>query len=539
MTNALIFSLLEVTPGWAATAHAAGLAPGDVAAILEEAARFAAAELAPLAACADAEGCRVEGGRVRTPAGYRDAYARMGEAGWIAPDLGEALGGAGLPLELHVAASLHFEGAAMPFMMAAGASRAGAHLLAGLAPELAANWGPRLAAGTATATIAISEPDAGSDVGRIRTRATRAGEAWRIDGTKCWISFGDHDMAEDIAHLLLARTGAREEGTRGLSLFLVPSRTPSGAPNGITVERIEEKLGLHGSPTCVLRFEGAGATLLGEEGRGLPALFGMIELMRLQTGCQGAGVALASAALARRYADERRQGGDPAAPPVAIAEHPDVRRQLTALDAKAALLVALVLEAGVTLGAARAGDAEAARRAAFLLPLAKNFGGELGFAAASGAIQVLGGAGYTREWPAERHLRDARIITIYEGTTGMQAQDFLLRRLVRDGGHGLAAFLAAARAELAAHPAGPAIATAADLLTRLETLSAEVATFGERRLLAAADGYLRAGWCAVSALLACRLTGASAPLGRFWLAAAPAQMAAAEAATRLDPADLL
>ena len=528
MTHGLVPALLEGTPGWADQAARAGLDRDDVARILTEAERFADGVLAPLGARADAEGCRLVQGRVRTPEGYAETYARLGADGWLAPDLPPELGGQGLPLALHAAASLHFEGAAMPFLMAATASRAGAHLLAGAAPDLAAAWAPKLAAGAWTATICISEPDAGSDVGRIRTRATPDGERWRIDGTKCWISFGDHDMAPRIGHLLLARTGAPEEGTRALSLFLVPDRGEDGAANGITVERIEEKLGLHGAPTCVLRFEAAHGTLIGAPGRGLPELFRMIELMRLQVGCQGAGIALRAAALARRYAEERRQGGDPREPPVPIASHPDVRRQLIELDAQAALLSALVLEAAVALDEARRGDTASAARAGFLLPLAKTFGGELGFSAASGAIQVLGGAGYTSEWPAERYLRDARILTIYEGTTGMQAQDFLLRRLVRDEGAGLDAFLARARTELA----GTGEAGVAALLDRFDALSRSLAGRGAAELAHAADGYLRAGWCAVSAVLAarlCRLGGAPEAAGRHWLATSGARMGLAEA----------
>ncbi len=537
--SADLLARLEATPGWRDEARAAGLAREEVAAILTEAERFAATELAPLAAEADRVGCRLDAAGVVTPPGYPAAYRKLGEAGWIAPDLDEAFGGSGLPLALHVAASLHFEGAAMPFMMAAGASRAGAHLLAASAPELAREWAPALAAGRRAVTIAISEPDAGSDVGRIRTRATPDGDTWRIDGTKCWISFGDHDMCEAIGHLCLARTGPLEAGTRGLSLFLVPGR---GAGSGVSVERIEHKLGLHGSPTCVLNFAGARGHIIGEPGRGLPALFAMIELMRLQTAVQGAGIARSVAAMAGRYAGERHQGGDPAAPPVPIAVHLDVRRQLTALHARAALLEALVLDVAVTLAAAKRGNPDAAARAAFLLPIAKNFGGELAFEAASGAIQVLGGAGYTREWGAERHLRDARIITIYEGTTGMQAQDFTQRRLIRDRGAGLRAFLAAAADERAGRARAEGDGIAADLLARLGTLAASLSDAGEDRLLLAADGYLRAGWCAVSAVLACRLVAAGEPAatpGRFWLAGIEAAMSCAEAACRLDPGDVL
>ena len=437
----LIAAVLSRTPGWAAQAEAAGLDEVSVTQILEAAETRARDLLEPLAVCADAEGCRIEDGRVRTPEGYREAYRAIAGDGWVGTDLPEDLGGMGLPLALHVGATLPMEGAALPFMMALGSSRAGAHLLAGMAPELAETWVPRLATGEWTATICISEADAGSDVGRMRTRALRDESGWRIEGTKTWISFGDHDMADRIGHLLLARTGTAEEGTRGLSLFLVPSTTDDGTPNGIFVERIEEKLGLHGSPTCTLRFESAKGELIGPPGGGLPQLFRMIELMRLQVGTQGAGIALACAAICREYAAERRQGGHPAQPPVPIAEHPDVQRQLMMLDARAALLTALALETGVALQMAHEGDADAAAQMSFLLPLVKTFGGELGQASASGAIQVLAGAGYTREWPVERYYRDARIMTIYEGTTGIQALDFLMRRLLKDEGRGWQAFL--------------------------------------------------------------------------------------------------
>ncbi|MBR9764463.1 MAG: acyl-CoA dehydrogenase [Rhodobacteraceae bacterium] len=538
MSASLVAGLLQATPGWSELAAAAGLEAEDTAMILSEAWRLGEDLLEPLAARADAEGCRIEAGRLRTPEGYGAAFARLGADGWLAADLPEEVGGQGLPTALHAAASLGFEGAAMPFMMLAGSTRAAAHCLLATAPELAAVWAPKLASGEWAATICISEPDAGSDVGRIRTRAVPAGDHWRISGQKCWISFGDQDMTPRIGHLCLARTGAPEEGTRGLSLFLVPDVLDSGERNAIRLERIEEKLGLHGSPTCVMSFEGAEARMLGAPGRGLSALFHMIELMRLQTGCQGAGIALRSAALARRYAGERLQGGAPDVPPVPLLTHPDVRRQLLHLEARAALLVALVLEAAVTADQARDGDPRAALRQGFLLPLAKNFGGELAFEAASGALQVLGGAGYTREWPAERYLRDARIITIYEGTTGIQAQDFLLRRVLKDEGASLAAFLGAARAELAAGPAGAG--EASEVLDRFEALACRIAGAGApmEHLLGQADGFLRAGFAATSALLATRLS-ALGPRGATWaryhLHFAGSEMTAVETACALPP----
>lgn len=242
-----------------------------------------------------------------------------------------------------------FDGAATALMMAAAASRPAARLLATTAPELATVWAPKPAAGEWTASICISEPEAGSDVGRIRNRAAPDSGSWRITGQKCWISFGSRDMTSRIGHLLLARTGPPETGTRGLSLFLVPDRLDDGSSNAVTCTRIEEKMGLHGSPTCALSFDSARADLVGERGRGLPALFTMIRLMRLQCACHGAGIARRASDIAHGYAAERRQGGDPAAPPVPIDTHADVRRRLAELDARTTVLEAFVLELAGTL----------------------------------------------------------------------------------------------------------------------------------------------------------------------------------------------
>ncbi|MEQ5872885.1 acyl-CoA dehydrogenase family protein [Sagittula sp. NFXS13] len=516
MTPETLLSILNATPGWAEQAAASDLDDTATLHVLSEAAKFARTQLEPLAARADVEGCRIEEGRVKTPAGYAETFRRMGEDGWIAPDLAPDLGGMGLPLALHVTASSQMEGAALPFMMALGSTRAAAHCLAATAPELATQWSPKLADGTWAATICISEPDAGSDVGRIRTRATADGDAYRISGTKCWISFGDHDMAERIGHLCLARTGTVEDGTRGLSLFLIEG----GPENGTHVERIEEKLGLHGSPTCVVRFDAAKGTLIGTEGRGLPALFNMIELMRLQVGTQGAGIAATTATLARSYAEDRKQGGHPAQPPVAIIHHPDVQRQLMMMDARTHILAALLVETAVTLQQAQAGDPQARTLAPFLLPMAKTFGGELGQANADAAIQVLGGAGYTREWPAERHFRDARIMTIYEGTTGMQAQDILFRRLLKSPD--------TMNAIVFRYGTSP-------LFDRIQTLIERLATAAHSQQALAADAMLRACWCATADLLAQRIadhSGAAQAL-TLWRALAPSDMAQAEATVDL------
>jgi alkylation response protein AidB-like acyl-CoA dehydrogenase len=513
---ARVAALLAATPGWRRLAEVADI-PDDetVTALVTEAAKISESVVAPLNREADRTGCRIEDGRVITPAGYRGAYRAIGEAGMLGLEIDEAHGGQGLPIALQAACGPFFEGACPGFMMLAGASRAASHLLASVADEaVAAEWIPRLVSGEWGATICISEPDAGSDVGRIRTRAQEGNDGvWHVSGQKIWISFGDHDVTDRIGHCLLARTGDGV-GTRGLSLFLVPDMLDDGARNGVTVSRIEEKMGLHGSPTCALGFENAQAILLGQPGRGLPQLFAMIEQMRLLTACQGLGVAVRATDTAFAYAKDRRQGGVPDAKPVAIVEHADVRRQLLAMEARTEILRAAMLELGASMDLAhRETDAGArADHAAFVawaLPMAKTFGAEAGFDTASAAIQVLGGAGYTTDWPVEQALRDTRVLAIYEGTSGIQAIDFLMRRLWREKGRGLAVFLARATTEIEACRAidADAAAAAEAIVSRFERLSSELLALEDapRQGEARALGYLRAGWCAVSAWMAARL----------------------------------
>ncbi|WP_284778120.1 acyl-CoA dehydrogenase family protein [Agrobacterium sp. lyk4-40-TYG-31] len=505
-------TLLGKTPGWQdIRAVSAELDDSTVSAILFEAASFAQTVLAPLNSLGDREGCRLIDGRVKTPSGFADAYRRFCEAGWLGMDLPEAFGGQGLPQTLQAACASLFERACVSLMMLVGSSRAAAFLLAQVADEeTAAEWIGHLIAGDWSATICISEPDAGSDVGRIRTRAVLTDEGWQVTGTKCWISFGDHDITSRIGHCLLARTGD-QPGTKGLSLFLVPDHL-NDLRNGITVERIEEKMGLHGSPTCVLRFDGSNAVLLGQEGHGLQQLFTMIERMRLSTGCQGLGIASAASDIAHAYALERRQGGAANEKPVAIATHPDVKRQLVVLGHQTEILRAAVLEQAAAMDLARLSDTAQTRAffadfAAWFLPLVKNFGAEIGFDTASRAIQVLGGAGYTREWPLEQYLRDSRIMSIYEGTTGMQALDFLTRRLWRDEGRGLAAFETLVRRDIQQAAATSATQAAEKALEKFLAMSAKMTALSAEPETAFyhADRYMRTAWEAVDAWLSLRL----------------------------------
>ncbi|MCC6000672.1 MAG: acyl-CoA dehydrogenase family protein [Pararhodobacter sp.] len=516
-------ALLKATSGWQTIAQQASLDEATVREIASQAVRLSETALRPLGAKADLVGCQLQGERVCTPPGYGKLWSHMARDGWLGLDLPEAIGGQGLPHGLHALVSPFFEGEAMAFMMAQTSTRAAAHLLHGLGATDAAR---ELAQGSAVATICVSEPDAGSDVGRLRTRAKPVMQGWRISGTKCWISFGGQDMAARTLHLLLARTAPPETGSRGLSLFLVPDRHPGGGGNGVTISRLEEKLGLHGSPTCVLQFDDAEGQLLGKPGNGLPLMFGMIALMRLQCALQGIGLSQRAAGIARAYATERRQGGRPDKPPLPIARHADVRRMLDEADAETAILQALVLEVATSLDLARTGDAGARMRAELLLPLAKTYGGETAFRTADTAIQVLGGAGYTREWPAERLLREARVITLFEGTTGMQAQDFLLRRLFRDHGVTLQALVDTTTQEFD-RLATPEAAQARALIKRFADDVACLRHVADQAATEAVAGaMLRAGWAAVSGWMAARLCNLDtrlADLGRTRLALLPAE----------------
>ncbi|MBD8890790.1 acyl-CoA dehydrogenase family protein [Roseibium litorale] len=509
-------ALLAALPGWRdLQAARPDLDQETVEAILGEAAKFAEGRLALVNSPGDAEGCRLDGGRVRTPSGYAQAYQALAGDGWIGMDLDDAHGGQGLPVVLHTAAQMLFDRGCTALMMLAGSSRAAAHLLAAHADaSVREDWVPALCSGHSAATICISEPDAGSDVGRIRTRGEQRDGVWHITGQKIWISFGDHDMAPRIGHCLLART-SDAPGTRGLSLFLVPDVLEDGRRNAIVIERIEEKMGLHGSPTCSMQFEGAEGILIGEEGRGLSQLFTMMEFMRLQTGAQGLGLALGAAGIAAGYIHERHQGGDPKRAAVPISAHGDVRRQVLDLSAKAATLHMAVLDLALLLDRIELTadpDTRAAleAQAAFTLPIIKTFGAETAFETASAAMQVLGGAGYTREWPVEQILRDCRVLAIYEGTTGMQAQDFLMRRLWRENGAGLKSFLGAAHSEIDKSSSSDSYKISLKkILEQFETLSTgmdALKTGNPRAGEFAAEPYLRAGWAAVSALNAWRLS---------------------------------
>ncbi len=408
--------------------------------IIEQAAGFAGETLAPLASRGDVSGCRLDNGHVTLPAGTAEAYRAWCDLGFPALGLPPEHEGLGFPLVVQSAVQEICDGANLAFGMVGINLRCAAlALLKNAAPELVQRWVPGLISGSIASTIVISEAQAGSDVGRILTAAQpRNDGTWSLNGSKIWISYGDHDATEQILHLVLARVPNGEAGTRGLGLFAVPKRLDSGATNGVNVLRLEHKMGLHASPTCVLELKASQGWLIGEAGRGLQALFVMMNGMRLAVAVQGAAVANVATLHATRYAQERPQGGHPLSKPVMITEHADVRRMLLEMTAHSELLRALALRTAsfLDLGDALEGDEAHHWRTLgeLLLPIAKTLNAETAFNVANQGIQVLGGYGYTNDYPLERLARDIRVASIYEGTSGIQSLDFLKRKVLADKG---------------------------------------------------------------------------------------------------------
>ena len=457
-------------------------------AVLEQAGRFTAEVLGPVNAEGDATGSRLVDGAVRTPPGFGQAYRRYCEAGWVGLDLPQQYGGQGLPLVIQAGVAEMVTGSCMAFSMLPLMGRAAARLLVGHAQaSLRDAIVPRLASGAWAATICISEPQAGSDVGRIATRAVpRVDGSWSLTGTKIFITYGDHDLTPQIVHMVLARTPGAPGGTRGLSLFVVPKfglddDGSLGERNAATVARVEHKMGLKASPTCVLDLDGARGFMVGAECNGLKTMFDMVNVMRLETGIQGVGVGGAATARALAYAAERLQGGAPDDAALPLTAHADVRRMLFTMRARVegmrAMMfeTALQLDLAVTAGSAQA-RATAREQAQWLLPICKAYFTASGFEVANLAVQCFGGHGYVSDAGVEQYVRDLRIASIYEGTNGIQAYDLVVRKLINDEGRRYGEFVArirrdverlAQRADLV-----EAHAALADALARMERVAA-------------------------------------------------------------------
>ncbi len=438
----------------------AGLTSELVDAVLDGAGEFAMGEWAPLNRQGDIVGATLTSEGVRMPAGFGEAYRRYVEGGWGTIGVPEAFGGQGLPFSLQTAVLDALGTANMSFglcpILTSGAIEA---LIHHGSPEQQATYLPHLATGAWSGTMNLTEPQAGSDVGALRATARPLEDGkWAIKGTKIYISFGDHDMADNIIHLMLARTPDAPAGTRGISLFLVPKYRFDAdgrptTPNDVRVVSIEHKMGLHASPTCVLSFgddDDCIGELIGAEHAGMRAMFTMMNNARLNVGLQGVQVAEGATQKAVEYAAERVQSarqGSPDRAPVRIIDHPDVRRMLLRMKAQTQAARALIYYAAGQADRAVLGDPFARRRLEVVTPLAKAHGTDIGNEVASTGIQVHGGMGYVEETGAAQFFRDARITPIYEGTNGIQAADLVVRKLAMDDGAAFASLIADMRAE--------------------------------------------------------------------------------------------
>jgi acyl-CoA dehydrogenase len=441
-----------------------------VESILSEAGRFAAEEIAPLNAVADRNGPRLAEGAVTTSPGWQALYANWREAGWNALSAPEAWGGQQLPGIVQAACREIWNAASMSFGIGPTLTEGAIEALISHAPDaLKQTFLPQLVSGEWMGTMNLTEPQSGSDLSGIRTRAEAAGDGtYRIFGQKIFITYGEHDLAGNIVHLVLARLPGAPEGTRGISLFLVPKFLVDadgalGARNDVTCVGLEHKLGLHGSPTCTMAFgENGGAIgyLIGEENRGLNCMFTMMNNTRLAVGIQGVGIAERAYQQARAFAAERRQGrADPAVKQSSpIIAHPDVQRMLLTMRALTAAARGICYKAAAAIDRSEHAEDAAARRAALglaslLTPVAKAFSTDIGVEVASLGIQVHGGMGFIEETGAAQHYRDARIAPIYEGTNGIQAIDLVTRKIGQEDGAVVAALIGEMEAVLAASTA--------------------------------------------------------------------------------------
>ena len=420
-------------------------------AVLDEAAKFAENELAPLNRVGDETGSILENGVVRTPPGFREAYRQYVEAGWNSITSPPEIGGQGLPQALAVALTEMWNSACMGWALCPLLNHGAVEMLSAHgSPEQQAAYLGKLVSGEWTGTMNLTEPQAGSDLGALRARAVPAsdpqwGDHYRITGQKIFITYGDHDFTDNTIHMVLARLPDAPPGSRGISLFLVPKflLDPDGKPgtrNDVRTLRLEEKLGIHASPTCVLAYGEDGGAIgwrIGEPHRGLEAMFTMMNSERLLVGVQGVAIGERAYQTALAYARTRVQGqpiGAPrngATPP--IIHHPDVRRMLLSMRAQIEAMRALAFYAAAAIDAAH-DDPRQQHRADLLIPICKAWCSDKGIEIASTGVQIHGGMGYIEETGAAQHLRDARIAAIYEGTNGIQAGDLVGRKLARDKG---------------------------------------------------------------------------------------------------------
>ena len=425
-----------------------------LSAILEEAGKITSQVLAPLNAVGDQEGCHFENGVIRTPAGFKDAFEHVKEGGWTGIDCDPEFGGQGLPYLVGTAVGEMFASSNMAFGMYQGLTHGAYSAIHAHGTEAQKQtYLPNMVSCDWTGTMNLTEPHCGTDLGLMRTKAEPQEDGtFKITGQKIFISAGDHDLSENVIHLVLAKISGGPDGVKGISLFIVPKFMVNedgslGARNAVAVGKIEEKMGIHGNATCVMNYDGATGFLLGEEHKGMRAMFTMMNEARLGVGLQGYSQAEVAYQNAVAYAKDRLQGRDvtgvknPECPADPLIVHPDIRRNL--MDQKSFVEGARAFTfwgASLIDQAHREGDADANGLISLLTPVIKGFLTDKGYEYASAAQQVYGGHGYIEEWGMSQFARDARITMIYEGANGVQALDLVGRKLAQDGGKHVMAF---------------------------------------------------------------------------------------------------
>ncbi len=469
-------------------------------AVLEEAGRFCAEQLHPINREGDEVGSRLDNGEVTTPPGFVDAYRAFVTAGWPALAGDPAFGGQGLPFVLQLWLDEMMSAANLSFGLFPGLTRGAAEAIAAHASEeLKARYLPRLVSGEWTGAMALTESGAGTDLALLKAKAEpRAEGEYAVTGQKIFISSGDHDLAPNIVHLVLARLPDAPPGVKGISLFLVPKLLPDGSRNAMSVGALEKKMGIHAQPTCVMNYDGATGWLVGEPHRGLSAMFTMMNAERLMVGVQGLGIAGAAYGQAVSYARERLQGrsADGTGGPVPIIEHSDVRHMLLSIRCFVEAARALAGWTAIQMDRAHRHPDSAERTksdalVALLTPVVKAAFTDMGFESAVRAQQVLGGHGYIREWGMEQYVRDARIAQIYEGTNGVQAMDLVGRKLALGGGAVVEGLFDAIAVDLAAGGGLQVATKTGEALALLRDTTQALKGCGVEEAGAAATDYLR------------------------------------------------
>ncbi|MBI1406316.1 MAG: acyl-CoA dehydrogenase [Caulobacter sp.] len=516
-----------------------------VEAVLDGAGAFAAEVVAPLNRPGDQAGATYANGVVTAAPGYAEALRQFAQGGWNSLSAEPEHGGQGLPKALEIAVFEMFNAASLAFGLCPILTQGAIEAIAAHGTDRQkALYLPRMVSGEWTGTMNLTEPQAGSDLAALTTRAEPDGEGgWRLTGQKIFITWGDHDAADNIVHLVLARTPNAPAGVKGISLFLAPKRLldadgEPAAANDLRPAGIEHKLGIHASPTCVMAFEGAKAELVGVEGQGLAHMFTMMNAARLQVGTQGVAIAERAYQQALAFSHERRQSrsawtGESPAP---LWDLPDVRRTLMLIKAKTAAARGVCLATAVAADLGRHGDAAAKLREELLTPIAKGWSTDVGVWAASEALQVHGGMGFVEETGAAQHYRDCRILPIYEGTNGIQAIDLIGRKLTLADGEAFAGLIAEMR-QTATALEGGLEAVGAALNTAVAAMETAGGWLAERRgtpdALAGATAFLRlcgetvGGWMlARQAQLEARMAPLAALYAGQVLSGVPGQVAA-------------